>query len=129
MRSVPRLLRVETHSIVRNGDDQLRLRPSQLHIDSRGRGMASHVVEAFLGYAIETACDLLGNDCGDILMSKVASDMASSCKVVHQPLQGDWKTEVIENGRMKLIGQLTHHIGQLHNPVLYLLDGPAHAIR
>jgi hypothetical protein len=88
--------------------------------------MASHVVEAFLGYTIETARDLLGDDCGDILVSKVPPDMASSCEVVHQPLQGDRKAEVIENGGMKLIGQMTHGIRQFHNPVLYRADGSAH---
>ena len=60
--------------------------------------MASHVVEAFLGYAIETGRDLLRDDCGDILVSKAPLDMASSCEVVHQPLQGDRQAEVIENG-------------------------------
>jgi hypothetical protein len=79
--------------------------------------MASHVVEAFLGDAIETGRDLLGDGCGDILVSKAPSDMASSCEVVHQPLQGDRKTEVIENGGMKLIGQMAHNIRQFHNPV------------
>ena len=80
--------------------------------------MASHVVKAFLSYAIETGRDLLGNDCGDILVSKAPSDMASSCEVVHQPLQGDRQAEVIENGGMKLISQMTHNIRQFHDPVL-----------
>jgi hypothetical protein len=88
--------------------------------------MASHVAEAFLGYAIETGRDLLWDNCGDILVSKAPSDMASSCEVVHQPLQGDRKTEVIENRGMKLIGQLPHNIRQFHNPVLYRADGSAH---
>jgi hypothetical protein len=91
--------------------------------------MASHVVKAFLGYAIETGRDLLGNDCGDILVSKASLDMASSCEVVHQPLQSDRKTEVIENGGMKLIGQMTHNIRQFHNPVLYRADGSTHVTR
>jgi hypothetical protein len=52
--------------------------------------------------------------------------MASSCEVVHQPLQGDRKAEVIENGGMKLIGQMTHNIRQFHNPVLYRADGSTH---
>jgi hypothetical protein len=91
--------------------------------------MASHVAEAFLGYTVETACNLLRNDWGDILMSEAAPDTASSCEVVHQPLQGDGKAQVVENGGMKLIGQVTHYIGQLHNPVLYLLDSPTQVIR
>ena len=91
--------------------------------------MANHVVEAFLGDAIETGRDLLGDGFGDILVSKAAPDMASSGEVVHQPLQSDRKAEVIENGGMKLIGQMTHHIGQLHNPLLYRADVLAHVTR
>jgi hypothetical protein len=87
--------------------------------------MASHVVETFLGYAIETGRDLLGDGFGDILMSEAPSETASGREVVHQTLQGDRKAEVIENGGMKLIGQMTHHIRQFHNPVLYRADGSA----
>ncbi|MCG3775577.1 MAG: hypothetical protein JW395_2419 [Nitrospira sp.] len=129
MRSVQRLSRIESHSIIRNRDDQFRLRPSQLHIDLSGLCMASHVAQTFLDHAIETACHFLGDGCGNILVLKAPSDMASSGEIFHQPLQGDRKAKVVENGGMKLIGQVTHHIGQLHNPVLYLLDGPAHVIR
>ncbi len=91
--------------------------------------MASHVAEAFLGDAIEAGRDLLGDGGGNILVSKAPLNMASRCELVHQPLQGDRKTEVIENGGMKLIGQMTHHIRQFHHPVLYRADGSAHVGR
>src|SRR5437870_12583205 len=83
MWSVPGLFRVKSHSIIRNRDCQPNSRPGQLHIDSRRRCMASHVVKAFLSYAIETGRDLLGNDCGDILVSKAPLDMKigrASCR-------------------------------------------------
>ena len=73
--------------------------------------MASHVVEAFLGHPIETGRNFLGDDIGDILVAKASSDIASNREVVYQSLQGNWKTEVIQNGGMKLIGQATYILG------------------
>jgi hypothetical protein len=73
--------------------------------------MAGHVVEAFLGHPIKTGCYFLGDDFGDILVAKASSDVASNCEVVHQALQGNRKTEVIQNGGMKLIGQTTYILG------------------
>src|ERR1043165_9007111 len=124
----PGLFRVKSHSIIRNRDRQPGLRPSHLHIDSRRRGMASHVAEAFLRDAIETGCDFLGDGGGNIIVSKAPLDMASRCEFIHQPLQSDRKAEVIENGRMKLISQMTHDIRQFHYPVLYRANGSAHVI-
>src|SRR3954462_3986503 len=88
--------------------------------------MASHVAEAFLGDAIETGRDFLRDRGRNILVSKAPLDVASRCELVHQPLQGDRKAEVIENGRMELIGQVTHYIRQFHHPILYRTNGAAH---
>jgi hypothetical protein len=116
--AVRQLLRVKPDSVILHGERD--------GIGRRGEGndhlirprMFHHIRQTLLGDAVETGGNGLRHGRRRRRHVERALKIRACRAFIDQALQGNGQSQVVQNGRMKLIGQMAHVVRQLGEPVL-----------
>ncbi len=116
---------IEPYPAVPYGQGNLLAVAGQFEFHPRGLRVFSHVRQAFLGNAIEARRDVFGQGLGKLLLHEDDLDARFLRDIIRQILKRGEQPQIVQDGRMELIGHAPHVIGDGGEPLAERLKRPA----